>query len=178
MSARFGTFQQRDLFRQKAAILSDCGLYRYRLERTYGEGPTVVVVMVNPSTADASQDDATIRRWNGFASRYGWGKIIVVNKFAFRSTDVGVLANAEDPIGPDNDFFLQDAFIAADLIVAAWGTLQKLHDMRLKKRHVKIRKLLQPYDERVFCFGLTKDGQPRHPLMLSYASQLVRFNFA
>ena len=66
-----------DLFANSSAVISPCGRYRYRLERDGpGEGRTVII-MVNPSTADAETDDATIRKLKGFGARNGWGRIIV-----------------------------------------------------------------------------------------------------
>ena len=62
-----------------------------------------MVIMLNPSTADADQDDSTIRRLIGFAKRWGNGVLNVVNLYAYRSTDRGALINVSDPVGPDND---------------------------------------------------------------------------
>src|SRR5689334_20041621 len=71
----------------KSAVLSPCGLYRYRLTRRWGDGPALLFVMLNPSTADATEDDPTIRRCTGFAKREGMPAIEVVNLFAWRATD-------------------------------------------------------------------------------------------
>jgi hypothetical protein len=79
-----------------SAVISDCGIYRYRLER--GAGRTLSVIMVNPSTADAENDDPTIRKVLGFAERLLCERIVVGNKFAFRATDVNELRTAKDPI--------------------------------------------------------------------------------
>src|SRR5690242_18477735 len=95
------------LFAQSSAIISPCGCYRYRLERDGpGEGPTVVI-MVNPATADAEQDDATIRKLKGFGARNGWGQIIVGNLFAYRATDVRELGKVTNPVGNQNDAHLR-----------------------------------------------------------------------
>jgi hypothetical protein len=70
------------------AIISPCGLYRYRLERTVAmTGPVYAFFGVNPSTADASIDDATVRKWIGFTKKWGGSRFIVGNVFAYRSTD-------------------------------------------------------------------------------------------
>lgn len=87
-----------------SAVISPCSLYRYRLERDgLGGNRVACVIMVNPSTADGTEDDATIRKLKGFAERNDIGRLIVVNKLAFRATDVRDVAKAVDPIGPDND---------------------------------------------------------------------------
>ena len=81
-----------------SAIISDCGFYRYRLDR--GAGRALAIIMVNPSTADAENDDPTIRKVLGFASRLDCSRIIVANKFAYRATDIQELRTARTPLGP------------------------------------------------------------------------------
>ena len=100
-----------------SAVISPCGLYRYRLERDLGgliAGPTVAWIMVNPSTADATADDATIRKVLGFSRRLGAGRVIVGNLFAFRATDIKALRTAADPVGLDADQHLRAIFEAAE----------------------------------------------------------------
>lgn len=115
-----------DLLVRRSAVISQCGRYRYRLDREIGSGPTVVGVMVNPSTADGDIDDATIRKWLGFGARLGWGRIVIGNLFAFRATDIGSLRAAADPIGHENDAALRSMLAAADIVIAAWGASAKL----------------------------------------------------
>ncbi|MCW1844198.1 DUF1643 domain-containing protein [Prosthecomicrobium hirschii] len=157
-----------DFLTRRSAVLSDCGTYRYRLERFLGPGPTVVGVMVNPSTADAEQDDATIRKWLGFAARLGWGRIVIGNLFSYRSTDIAGLRSARDPVGPLNDWHLQDMFRGADTIIVAWGALAKLPPS-LRRRW---RCVPWPNGIALQCWGTASDGHPLHPLMLSYGTQL------
>lgn len=109
-----------------SAITSPRGQYRYRLER---EGPGVgatVIIMVNPSTADTDNDDATIRKLRGFGARYGWGRLIVGNLFAYRSTDVRTLAAVSDLVGPDNGYRLAEMMLDAQRCVFAWESSAKL----------------------------------------------------
>jgi hypothetical protein len=55
-----------------SAVISDCGRYRYLLTRQLDASPKVATfIMLNFSTADARQDDPTIRRCTGFAHRWG-----------------------------------------------------------------------------------------------------------
>src|SRR5580765_5070589 len=105
------------------ATISPDGKYRYLLSREYEDGMfgTVLFVMLNPSTADATKDDATIRRCVGFTKRWGYSTLEVVNLFAFRATHPRDLWKADDPVGPDNDVTISDAVRRAQLIVAAWG---------------------------------------------------------
>lgn len=164
-----------DLLVKRSAILSDepVPLYRYRLERDTGQGgKTAAVIMVNPSTADAEVDDATIRKFIGFSQRLGIGRFIVGNKFALRATDVSELKTARDPIGPMNDAHLEQIMRDADLHIVAWGSLAKLaKPMRERwKRIVDIAR--HHVGCPLYCLGTTQDGQPRHPLMLAYDTPL------
>lgn len=156
-----------------SAVISRCGYYRYRLERPgLGDGSTAII-MVNPSTADAENDDATIRKVRGFGRRHGWGRMIVGNLFAYRATDVRELAKTADPIGPDNDFHLRQIIGEADRIVVAWGPAGKLPSA-LRQRWKAITNIAQPLGKRLLCIGpAAKDGHPCHPLMLAYDSPIL-----
>jgi hypothetical protein len=156
------------------AVISNCGLYRYRLEREAGlfAAGTTAVIMVNPSTADATEDDATIRKVRGFGQRNGWGRIIVGNLFAYRATDVSVLAKVADPIGPDNDKFLALLAEEADRVVFAWGPLAKQpRDLRGRWRDVAA--IFAAFQHKPLAIGEpVQDGHPRHPLMPPYTSAI------
>ncbi|WP_211508922.1 DUF1643 domain-containing protein, partial [Gluconobacter cerinus] len=155
------------------AVISECGTYRYRLERTVGEGSkTVVWIMVNPSTADHQQDDATIRRLIGFTRRLGGGRLVVVNKFAFRATDVAELEDAVDPAGPDNESHIVAAMKEADLCVVGWGKLDKL-PLSLRNAYDSVCKIAADIDMPLTCLAINKDGSPRHPLFVSSDAELL-----
>ena len=163
-----------DLFASSMAVISPCGQYRYRLERQCpGEGVTLVI-MVNPSTADAEQDDATIRKLKGFGARHNWGRLMVGNLFAYRATDVRELAQVEDPVGPLNDNHLHIMAKAADRIIVAWGPVSKVPP-RLRNRWFEVWGNL-PLDRDVLSIGApAKCGHPKHPLMLPYDSPLLEW---
>lgn len=157
------------------AAISPCGTYRYTLNRIVDPllgGRHVALIGVNPSTADATNDDATIRKELGFAARLGWCEITKVNLFAYRATDVRELATASDPIGPRNDEYLEWAIANNPLIVACWGPLAKL-PKHLRGRWCEVVAMAERLGKPLHCFGTAQDGQPRHPLMLAYATPLV-----
>lgn len=157
---------------KRSAVISECGLYRYRLDRELLETGIVIAFFgVNPSTADASAEDATTRKWYGFSVRQFARKYIAVNPFAFRSTDVNALAGAADPIGPDNDRHIDEVIKEADLLVPCWGSTDKVPP-RLRYRFVEIFERLFDSNKPVKIFGLTKGGDPKHPLMLGYSTPL------
>lgn len=141
----------------KSAKISDCGLFRYELTRRWGDGPTCTFVMLNPSTADASVDDPTIRRCIGFAKREGCGALKVVNLFAYRATKPTALLTATDPEGPENGNALVSAVADSDgPVIAAWGAWPGARGAG--------RAAIKRFSDKLQCLGRTKDGWPRHPL--------------
>lgn len=158
-----------------SAVISPCGRYRYTLERDveaiFPRHGVVVFIGVNPSTADAESDDATVRKWRGFAGRLGYSRFLVGNLFAYRATDVRALARADDPVGPDNDAHLAALIKAADLVIPCWGSRAKLPPA-LWPRIDAVRAQLRVGRPRVLVFGLTGSGDPKHPLMLGYDTRL------
>lgn len=160
-----------------SAIISDCGLYRYRLERDVWSGGAygkTVVIMVNPSTADAEQDDPTIRKLLGFSGR--WSHLIVGNLFAYRATDVKALAMAADPVGPENDEHLRAMIQESFRLIFAWGPLAKL-PMGLRDRWKTVYAMARLAGKQPLSIGdPAKDGHPCHPLMLSYTLPLQEWS--
>jgi hypothetical protein len=143
------------------AVFSSCGKYRYMLSRTWTPGEKYCVfVGLNPSTADEEKDDPTIRRCISYAQRWGYGGMVMLNLFAFRSTDPKGLLSVEDPVGPENDTWFDLIYFSpnVDKVVAAWG----VHGS-LKKRDQEIKDRMAYGFE---VFGLTKEGHPKHPLYL------------
>lgn len=153
----------------KAARISDCGIYRYWLGRIWGDEDALTFVMLNPSTADASVDDPTIRRCMGFARREGFGGISVMNLYAFRSSSPKILAASGWRVGMDNDDYLrislEEQRRRANPVVAAWGAHAR------PGRVDYVRYLVPGVDWR--CLGKTKDGHPRHPLYVKGDQPLI-----
>lgn len=158
-----------------SAVLSPCGLYRYRLERQVAmDGPVYAFFGINPSTADATEDDATVRKWTGFAKRWGASRFIVGNVFAYRATDVKELAAVDDPHGPDIGDHITDIITEADILVPCWGNTSKVPPA-LQEFFDVLADALVSSGKPVRCFGLTKAGDPMHPLMLGYDTPLTPF---
>ena len=154
---------------ERSALISPDGRYRYWLRRRWREQPGYLLwIMLNPSTADAVDDDATIRKCIGFAQKWGYGDLYVVNMFAFRTTYPVELEQAEDPVGPDNDKWILQLAAGARGVVAGWGdsgprelVRGRLATIVYATRHVE-----------VCCIGHTKSGSPRHPSRPGYATPL------
>jgi hypothetical protein len=157
---------------RSGAILSPCGTYRYHLWRRWNPDlPTMVWVMLNPSTADAKADDPTIRRCVGFAKREGCGGISVRNVFALRATDPSELSKHPDPFGPKNEAYLLHARNVSLMTVLVLGWGARLADKRLRDYYRRAEACC--VTQKPNCFGVTKDGDPRHPLYLKGDAPLV-----
>lgn len=147
------------------AVISDDGRYRYSLWRIWRDDlQPILWVGLNPSTADATTDDATIRRMRNFSANWGFGGILVGNLFALRSTDPGGLHEVEDPFGPENDAYLERMGQKANMIVCCWGAFS------LAKGANFYMRALFP-DRRLHCLGLTASGQPKHPVRLANSTK-------
>jgi hypothetical protein len=150
------------------AIISDCKMYRYRLERdVLTKGKVGVFCWVNPSTADAETDDHSSRKGLGFAATLGWRRYILVNTFAYRAKYIRDLRIAHDPVGPDNDRHIEQAMRDADIHVVGWGSLSKLPES-LRGRWKDIVRIADRVGCKLYCIGVCADGHPRHPLMTPY----------
>lgn len=145
-------------------------MYRYALSRAWGEGPMVTWVCLNPSTADATTDDATIRTMLGFSRLWGMGSLTVVNLYAFRSVDPRDLATATDPVGPGNEEALLEWICAAHVVVAGWGAHR---GPGLPARVAVVRGMAAAAGRDLQCLGRNSDGSPKHPLYLARATPLV-----
>ena len=144
---------------QDGAEFSDCGRYRYKLWRTWDASqPPVMFIMLNPSTADATNDDPTIRRCIGFARAWGFGGVRVGNLFGWRTPYPGVLRSVADPIGQANDGALHEMADGAALVVAAWGVHGAWQD--------RAQAFRQGFSHPLHALSITKAGEPAHPLRL------------
>jgi hypothetical protein len=150
---------------RRETLFSPCRTYRYSLWREWDMFNRMFVVFIglNPSTADESKDDPTIRRCIGFAKEWGFGALCMLNLFAFRATDPKDMMSAGDPIGPENDGILRSICRESGKIIAAWG----VHGSFLG-RDKEVSKLIPM----MWCLGTTKDGFPRHPLYVKKDQKL------
>jgi len=161
-----------DYPRDAGAIISDCEKYRYSLWRVisdyYAVSGKCVWIMLNPSTADYRSDDQTIKKCMGFTKKFGYQIMEVVNLFAYRATDPKNMLKQDDPIGPENDFHIRKAITQAGLIICAWGINGK---HRMRNQHVL--RILKKHRTTPMCLIKTQNGEPGHPLMLSYDTELI-----
>lgn len=150
------------------AIFSRCQRYRYLLWRTWEPGsPFVTIIGLNPSRADASYNDPTIRRCQQFAVDWGFGGVYVVNLFAYRSPYPEKLRKYYQPVGPENDWYIQQAIRDAGRTLVAWG-----NDGHWRRRD---RKVLSWVHE-PWCLKQNKTGQPAHPLYQPASAKMIPFD--
>jgi hypothetical protein len=156
---------------KRDACISECGRYRYTLTRQWeAAGKLVVFCGLNPSTADALKDDATVRREVAFAKAWGFGKYVKVNAYGLRSTDPKGLWRVEDPVGPLNLDAVCTWAGLADLFVAAWG-----NHIRWPESSILLNRLSE-MGVKVHVLKLTKQGNPHHPLRLPKVTQPFLWN--
>lgn len=193
---------------QSGAVISPCGNYRYRLWREWrlhplpakwdmwtdddgapvldgagqqlGEPLSVLFVMLNPSTADAQQDDPTIRRCVAYAKAWGYDRMEVVNLFAWRATDpravLAMTGGKIDPVGPANKSSFLSAIERAGMIVCAWGA----HGGHIRQDETALGWLedlvgLFDRDIPITALRTTKGGFPGHPLYLPADLQPIAY---
>lgn len=160
-----------------SAVISPCGRYRYVLKRSIPHIrlddmlQRALFIMLNPSVADASVNDPTIRRCKGFASSLGCTSLTVVNLFALRATNPAELEKEVDPVGPDNDRYIMEQVLEhrRGVIIAAWGA----HPMAAKRQEQVINNVTAV--AKLHALGLTKGGGPKHPLYLSAKRALFEY---
>jgi len=156
------------------ALISECGKYRYSLERLVGTEEerrgvalrTVLWVMLNPSTADARKDDPTIRKCMSFSARWGFTHMLVGNLFAWRATDPAELPKAQlqghDIVGPRANEVLINMAQRAELVVCAWGAQAE----RWPHRSLWVRREIAKVNPVTMALKITNSGEPYHPLYL------------
>lgn len=144
--------------------------YRYMLSRVWDRlKPLFCAVMLNPSTATELKLDPTVNRVYTRVRDHleGYGGLIVLNAFAYRATDPIDMKRFIDPVGPGNDWVIDSLLPHMKTVMCGWGTDGE-HRGRGKIVVGRMRRAgITPV-----TLGLTKDGHPKHPLYLSYKTQL------
>lgn len=162
---------ERGTYLENDAVISDCGKYRYLLRRTWDhKKPRALLIMLNPSTADANADDATIRSCVRLLRGLGYGSMEVVNVFGYRATNPDELAKQIDPIGPNNHRSIEAAILRCDVAICAWGAYPPASQYATEPLNI-----VRSHRPVVYCFGKTKAGAPKHPLYIKSGTPLEIF---
>ena len=150
---------------QSGATFSPDRTYRYALWRIWDYTKTgIAFVGLNPSTANESKDDPTIRRVISFAKSWGYGGVYMLNLFAYVTPYPVVLKQCEDPI-KNNDQYLRHYGFKADKVVFAWGNF----DVFDRDKYVKAM------FRTAYCLGQNANGSPKHPLYIKSDTPLKPF---
>lgn len=173
----------------KTALISKDGLFRYSLTRQWGEDPNnlLLIIGLNPSTADADNDDATMRRLNSFANREGYDGLVMMNLFCYRATDRDDMRvyyeNLSEEefweLGNDNLAMLKetDQFITRDVLFC-WGSLSLFKRQKHYPWLVKYVECIKNLFPEAMCFGFNMGTQryPKHPLYLLGDTKLIPYH--
>jgi hypothetical protein len=152
-----------DEFKVSTATFDPDRIYRYTLTRVWGPlySNLIMFCLLNPSTADETVLDPTLRRVMNFSKDWGYDGFVVTNLFGLRSTDPQKLYGHSDPIGPENNAVIAKACLASRKVMVGWGS----HGGFLN-RDKEVLDLLTQYHD-VWCLKKTKDDKPGHPLYLA-----------
>lgn len=157
---------------KKDATIDVSGHYRYTLLREWNsDAPRVAFVMLNPSTADAEIDDRTINRCINFARSWDFGSIEVVNLFGYRTKDFNSIKGVHNPVGDDNDEFIKTVVDRSNIVVVAWGD-----NGTYLSRNSAVLKLLSEVED-LYCLGITRKKNPRHPLFVNSSKMPEKYLF-
>ena len=158
-----------DLFMRRSAVISPCKLYRYTLSRVWDDGlPVLVVCMLNPSTADDQVEDPTLLALIHFAKLWGYGGLLIVNLYAYRSSSPAEMMKAGSAVGPDNGLHMTNALVTANMrgggrLLAAWGNGGNV-DFGYGDRAEWFRARARLNMLELICLGTTMGGSPKHPM--------------
>lgn len=152
------------------AALSPCKLYRHDLRRFWGRAPYCLWIMLNPSTADASVNDRTICKCMAFSERWGYGGMIVVNLFDYRSTHPEALLKVPQPYSNVNDLYIKGWAAKAEKVIVGWGTYGEVLN-----RGLEVGRMLEGMGKEMWCLYVNEGGQPKHPLYVSGSTELKRW---
>ncbi len=157
-------FKDETTTRQTGASFSDCLRYRWTLWRSWGVGKLVNFVMLNPSTANATDNDPTVERCERRAVEWGYGGLIVTNLFAFRATDPRDMRAQADPVGTENDAAIIESACQSEIVVCAWGNHGSFTERSLQVKTFLRRR----FPNKLHVLRISKTGEPAHPLYLPY----------
>lgn len=161
---------------KRKAVISEDGKYRYLLTRDWSTSlipdtkRDIMFIGLNPSTADATIDDPTIRRLISFSKGFGYRRMMMLNLFAFRATHPEDMFEEVEPIGAEADLHIKASSIMSDKVVFCWGNLPEF----CRERMEAVIQLIP--EEKRFCFGYTTTGFPKHPLYLPKTSKLIKYS--
>ena len=158
-----------DLFKPnetRTARFSPCRTWRYRLAQIWDESKDPLYwLMLNPSTADETQNDPTVERCERRARMWNYGGSVVLNIFAYRATAPKDMRAAPDPVGPENDKLIKELAAMSNrvTVIGGWGE----HGKHMERGEA-IRTIFKEHDGRLQALKINASGHPAHPLYIGY----------
>ena len=163
------TFTQKSI--KWTAVYSECKRYRYSLTReTNNSKLKLLFILLNPSIATETKNDPTISRCQKRTQELGYTAFRVCNLFAFRTKDPLIMKGSIDPIGPENNYIINESLYWSNKIICAWGS-----DGKYLERGDEVRKIIKKNGSKAFHLGLTKSNQPKHPLYITYSQKILKW---
>lgn len=153
---------------RREAEWSSNGKRRFKLGRFWSDQPICTVVGLNPSTANEENDDPTCKRLISLLSRQGYGGYWLVNLITNATPNPLKLNKSGRRLSARNKQAVETAVAQSENVVLAWGAHGVKYNHRLKVYEMVSEPL---------CFGVTKDGEPRHPLYIPNSTALTLFSF-
>ena len=154
------------MFEDNGATFSDCRNYRYALWRIWDKNkPLAMVIGLNPSTANETKSDPTIRRLEGMVREWEYGGFYMMNLFAIVSPYPEVLKTHPDPLG-DNNGWLQRIEPLCKMVVFAWGNFKEAEE--------RAKEVVEMFPD-AYALHINKNGSPKHPLYCPKATKPIRF---
>lgn len=154
------------------AVFDPTRTWRYYLWRRWQmDLPPLVCVLLNPSVANESDSDHTVTKLMQFARQWAFGGLDVFNIFSVCSTNPKFLYTVADPVGPDNNHWLA-SIPSSSSVVCAWG-----RHGEYRGRGYMVARSLTDRACKIRCFGKCSNGEPKHPLMLGYKTELRPFSY-
>lgn len=162
---------------ESTALFSSDRKHRYCLGRVWDpRKPLCLFIGLNPSRADGIRDDPTIVKCMGLASRWGYGGFYICNLYSLITPYPERLFREVDPVGEDADKWIHEKARECAAIVLCWGSCGQVNKtIKLNIAHRSRILVDQLPRNKLHHTGLTKDGQPRHPLYLPYGTALQAY---
>jgi len=150
------------------ALFSKHKDYRYMLSRVWDEQrPTLGIVGLSPSYGDASVTDKETQKQVAIADALGYGSIYVLNLFAFIESEEQTLFDSEDPIGPNNDRYIERYLARCDKVLCVWGN---------DGQHLNRSQAIQKLYKNLYYLKLNKTGEPAQLSGIKRSNRLIKFD--
>ncbi len=156
-----------DLSIAKGAVFSSDGKHRYALWRVWSNyRRPLMFIGLNPSKADHTLDDPTVTRMIRRADAAGFGGLLVGNLYSYVSTDPRILLTLDGCFNDETDHYLKHMSHLAEKVLCGWGSFKPA----AKRTHA-----ILSFFPILYCLGVNRDGQPKHPLYVSYDTPIIKY---